>query len=138
MSMSAYLQRTRALATAALLAFAVCFGLAFATQAYAESSGGGDTQQLAPAQGLTAQAGEWTGAGTEADPYVISDAAGLQKLADDVNSGTNGRTSRYGDRKSIAARNFLRNAGEPALVKAVDTLSNLIDSELQNILNKKK
>jgi hypothetical protein len=55
-----------------------------------------------------------------------------------VNSGTNGRTSRYGNRKSIAARNFLRNAGEPALVKAVDTLSNLIDSELQNILNKKK
>ncbi len=61
MSMSAYLQRTRALAAAALLAFAVCFGLAFATQAYAESGGGGDTQQLAPAQGLQAQAGSLSG-----------------------------------------------------------------------------
>ena len=55
-----------------------------------------------------------------------------------VNSGTGDRNTRYGARGSIAARNFLRNAGEPALVKAVDTLSNLIDSELQNILNKKK
>ena len=55
-----------------------------------------------------------------------------------VNSGTGDRNTRYGIRGSIAARNFLRNAGEPALVKAVDTLSNLIDSELQNILNKKK
>lgn len=55
-----------------------------------------------------------------------------------VNSGTGDRNTRYGIRGSIAARNFLRNAGEPALVKAADTLSNLIDSELQNILNKKK
>lgn len=55
-----------------------------------------------------------------------------------VNSGTGDRNTRYGVRGSIAARNFLRSAGEPALVKAVDTLSNLIDSELQNILNKKK
>ncbi|MEE1215468.1 MAG: hypothetical protein U0L04_10880 [Bacteroidaceae bacterium] len=55
-----------------------------------------------------------------------------------VNSGTGDRNTRYGARGSIAARNFLRSAGEPALVKAVDTLSNLIDSELQNILNKKK
>jgi hypothetical protein len=58
-----------------------------------------------------------------------------------VNSGAGkggDRNTRYGARGSIAARNFLRSAGEPALVKAVDTLSNLIDSELQNILNKKK
>lgn len=55
-----------------------------------------------------------------------------------VNSGTGDRNTRYGARGSISARNFLRTAGEPALVKAVDTLSNLIDSELQNILNKKK
>ena len=55
-----------------------------------------------------------------------------------VNSGTGDRNTRYGARGSITARNFLRTAGEPALVKAVDTLSNLIDSELQNILNKKK
>ena len=32
--------------------------------------------------------GNWTGSGTEADPYVITTAAGLNKLATDVNSGT--------------------------------------------------
>ena len=32
--------------------------------------------------------GDWTGSGTEADPYVITTAAGLNKLATDVNSGT--------------------------------------------------
>lgn len=47
-------------------------------------------------------------------------------------------TSRGGNRGAIAARNFFRNAGEPALVKAVDALANLIDTELENILNKKK
>lgn len=68
-----------------------------------------------------------------------------------VNSGTQQRqalggrmskrgydTSRGGNRGAIAARNFFRNAGEPALVKAVDALANLIDTELENILNKKK
>ena len=68
-----------------------------------------------------------------------------------VNSGTQRRQafggrmskrgfdeSRGGNRGAIAARNFFRNAGEPALVKAVDALANLIDTELENILNKKK
>lgn len=68
-----------------------------------------------------------------------------------VNSGTQQRQalggrmskrgfdeSRGGNRGSIAPRNFFRNAGEPALVKAVDALANLIDTELENILNKKK
>ena len=68
-----------------------------------------------------------------------------------VNSGTQKRqalggrmgkrgydSSRGGNRGSISARNFFRNAGEPALVKAVDALANLIDTELENILNKKK
>ena len=68
-----------------------------------------------------------------------------------VNSGTQQRqalggrmsrrgydTSRGGNRGAITARNFFRNAGEPALVKAVDTLANLIETELENILNKKK
>ena len=68
-----------------------------------------------------------------------------------VNSGTQQRqalggrmsrrgydTSRGGNRGAISARNFFRNAGEPALVKAVDALANLIDTELENILNKKK
>ena len=31
---------------------------------------------------------EWTGSGTEADPYVITTEVGLKKLADDVNGGT--------------------------------------------------
>lgn len=68
-----------------------------------------------------------------------------------VNSGTQQRqalggrmsrrgydTSRGGNRGAISARNFFRNAGETALVKAVDALANLIDTELENILNKKK
>ena len=32
--------------------------------------------------------GNWTGSGTEADPYMITTEAGLNKLATDVNSGT--------------------------------------------------
>lgn len=32
--------------------------------------------------------GNWTGSGTEADPYVITTEAGLNKLATDVNNGT--------------------------------------------------
>lgn len=75
-----------------------------------------------------------------------------------VNSGTKGRYSGYGRngktaaeydrfilrtggrgwRGSIAARNFFRGAGEQALVRAADALANLIDTELENILNKKK
>lgn len=63
-----------------------------------------------------------------------------------VNSGTfNGdRTAGTrggklgGNRGSIAARNFFRNAAEPALVHATDKLANLIDAELDNMLNKTK
>lgn len=42
-----------------------------------------------------------------------------------------------GNRGSIAARHFFRGAGERALVQAVDSLANMIDTELENILNKK-
>ena len=42
-----------------------------------------------------------------------------------------------GNRGSIAARHFFRGAGERALVQAVDALANMIDTELENILNKK-
>ena len=68
-----------------------------------------------------------------------------------VNSGTQKRQvgggrmgkhgyeeSRGGNRGSISARNFFRNAGEPALVKAVDALANMIDEELDAMLNKNK
>ena len=46
---------------------------------------------LVMALGVTTMAwaeGDWTGSGTEADPYVITTEAGLNKLATDVNSGT--------------------------------------------------
>lgn len=61
-----------------------------------------------------------------------------------INSGTGermagsrgGRLS--GNRGSIAPRNWFRGATERQLTQAVDSLANLIDTELENILNKKK
>ena len=55
-----------------------------------------------------------------------------------LNTGTSGRESRYGKRGSIAPRNFFMGAAQSALSSAVDHLSQLIDKELMNILNKKK
>jgi hypothetical protein len=55
-----------------------------------------------------------------------------------LNSGTTSRTSYGGNRGSIAPRNFFRGAAERALTQATDALSNLIDTELEAILNKKK
>ena len=55
-----------------------------------------------------------------------------------LNTGTSGRESRYGKRGSIAPRNFFMGAAQSALSSAVDHLSQLIDTELMNILNKKK
>lgn len=75
-----------------------------------------------------------------------------------VNSGTKGRYAGYGRngntdeaytkfilrhggkgwRGMIEPRNFFRNAGERALVKAADNLANLIDTELEALLNKAK
>jgi hypothetical protein len=43
-----------------------------------------------------------------------------------------------GNRGNIAARNFFKGAGERALVTAADNLANLIDTELEAMLNKKK
>jgi hypothetical protein len=61
-----------------------------------------------------------------------------------VNSGTDNRVAGTrggtlgGNRGSIAARNFFRTKGQPAMERAVDNLATLIDTELMNILNKKK
>lgn len=77
-----------------------------------------------------------------------------------VNSGThpryaagrNGKWDKNGDNKTffalqeqgdyyrgaIAPRNFFKGAAERALVQACNNLANLIDTELENILNKKK
>ena len=43
-----------------------------------------------------------------------------------------------GNRGSVAAKNWFHGAAERQLVQAADNLANLIDSELMNILNKKK
>lgn len=54
------------------------------------------------------------------------------------NSGTSGRESRYGNRGVITAGNWFSPRGQRAIGQAVSKLSNLIDTELENILNKKK
>lgn len=54
------------------------------------------------------------------------------------NSGTSVRESRFGNRGSVPAHNFFSGAANRALSAAVSTLSQLIDTELENILNKKK
>ena len=72
--------------------------------------------------------------------YGPSDRGWILRI---VNSGTtermagtrNGRLS--GNRGSIAARDFFRGAAEPALMRAVDNLAALIDSELTKMLNTK-
>ena len=43
-----------------------------------------------------------------------------------------------GNRGSIAPRHWFKTVGNPAMAKAVDNLSNLIDEELEIMLNKKK
>lgn len=62
-----------------------------------------------------------------------------------INSGTPGgreagsRGGRLtGNRGVITGRNFFRGAGEGAMVEAANNLANLIDTELEKIMNKKK
>ena len=55
-----------------------------------------------------------------------------------LNSGATSRTSYGGNRGSIAPSNFFRGAAERALTQATDALANLIDTELEAMLNKKK
>ena len=45
--------------------------------------------------------------------------------------------SKYGNRGSIAPRNFFRSGAEPRLKRAVDYLTDMIDEELEAMLNKK-
>lgn len=54
-----------------------------------------------------------------------------------VNSGTGARTTRFGNRGSIAARNWFKPSAQAALDRSVDVLARLIDTELNDILNKK-
>ena len=62
----------------------------------------------------------------------MGNTASQRKAYDAKNSGGKGFRGR------IAPRNFFRGAAERALVQATDVLANLIDTELENILNKKK
>lgn len=45
--------------------------------------------------------------------------------------------SKYGNRGSIAARNFFKAGAEPRLIRATEYLADLIDEELEAMLNKK-
>ena len=61
-----------------------------------------------------------------------------------LNSGTGDRVAGtrngklHGNRGAIAPRNFFTRAAQPAMQKAVDNLAQMIDTELETILNKKK
>ena len=70
---------------------------------------------------------------TRTNPRTIKFTPNESRKVDKWNKHPN-----TGNRGSITARHFFRNAGEPALVKAVDALANLIDTELEAMLNKKK
>ena len=76
----------------------------------------------------------WVNEGmTRTDPRSINFTPNNRRKADKWNKHPN-----TGNRGSISARHFFRGAGERALVQAADNLANLIDTELMNILNKKK
>ena len=51
------------------------------------------------------------------------------------NSGVSERTTKYGNRGQIAARNFFQPLGDRALGMMRDNLASAIESELTKILN---
>ena len=54
-----------------------------------------------------------------------------------VKSGTGARQTRYGNRGSIAARNWLAISGQKELEAAAERLSVLIDKELAKMMSEK-
>ena len=52
-----------------------------------------------------------------------------------VNSGTANRTTRYGNRGAIAARNFFRPLGDRAMGQMRDNLAKAIEAEMQALIN---
>lgn len=52
-----------------------------------------------------------------------------------VNSGTADRTTRYGSRGAIAARNFFRPLGDRAMGQMRDNLAKAIEAEMQALIN---
>lgn len=67
----------------------------------------------------------------QVDGYVGKDRGFILRF---VNSGTAARQTRYGNRGSIAARNWLATSGQRELEAAADRLSVIIDQELAKIM----
>ena len=115
----------------------------------------GSTNYEPPRKGSTGRGGNRRTRSPRTAKIMSYDALDRGFILRFINSGVNDRHIEFtekegrkvdkwnkhpntGNRGGIAARNFFRGAGERALVQAVDNLANLIDTELENILNKKK
>ena len=70
----------------------------------------------------------------QVDGYVGKDRGFILRF---VNSGTTTRQTRYGNRGSIAARNFMASAGQRELEAAAERLGALIDQELVRLMGDK-
>ena len=70
----------------------------------------------------------------QVDGYVGKDRGFILRF---VNSGTVARQTRYGNRGSIAARNFMASSGQRELEAAAERLGALIDKELVRLMSDK-
>ena len=70
----------------------------------------------------------------QVDGYVSKDRGFILRF---VNSGTVSRQTRYGNRGSIAARNFMASSGQRELEAAAERLGALIDQELVRLMGDK-
>ena len=70
----------------------------------------------------------------QVDGYVGKDRGFILRF---VNSGTDARQTRYGNRGSIAARNWLATSGQRELEAAAERLSAIIDKELVKMMSEK-
>ena len=71
----------------------------------------------------------------QVDGYVGKDRGFILRF---VNSGTVARQTRYGNRGSIAARNWLATSGQRELEAAAERLGALIDKELVRLMSDKQ
>ena len=71
----------------------------------------------------------------QVDGYVGKDRGFILRF---VNSGTVARQTRYGNRGSIAARNFMASSGQRELEAAAERLGALIDKELVRLMSDKQ
>ena len=70
----------------------------------------------------------------QVDGYVGKDRGFILRF---VNSGTVARQTRYGNRGSIAARNFMASSGQRELEAAAERLGALIDQEMVRLMGDK-